>query len=178
MATRVKPAPSQLYDQDFYAWSKAQADLLRARRYSELDLDHLIEEVDDLGDALKRSVRNRMRTIMEHLLKLQHSPAPEPPPPGVPPSAPNGSSCATASKPRSAGRLRLSSLNRTLTPARWPRAHSVTTARPRPPMRCPRPAPMTSTRSPATGCREKAMAYRLTTADWIARPGRGCPLHR
>jgi hypothetical protein len=78
MATRVKPAPSELYDQDFYAWSKVQADLLRARRYSELDLDHLIEEVDDLGDALKRSVRSRMRTIMEHLLKLQHSPAPDP----------------------------------------------------------------------------------------------------
>jgi hypothetical protein len=80
MATRVKPIPSQLYDQDFYAWSKAQADLLRAGRYSELDLDHLIEEVDDLGDALKRSVRNRLRTIMEHLLKLQHSPAQDPRP--------------------------------------------------------------------------------------------------
>jgi hypothetical protein len=80
MATRVKPAPSPLYDQDFYAWSKAQADLLRARRYAELDLDHLIEEVDDLGDALKRSVRKRLRTIMEHLLKLQHSPAQDPRP--------------------------------------------------------------------------------------------------
>jgi Domain of unknown function DUF29 len=37
MAIRVKPVPSQLYDQDFYAWSKAQADLLRGGRYSELD---------------------------------------------------------------------------------------------------------------------------------------------
>jgi hypothetical protein len=33
-----------------------------------------------LGDALKRSVRNRLRTIMEHLLKLQHSPAHDPRP--------------------------------------------------------------------------------------------------
>ncbi|HEX3210262.1 MAG TPA: DUF29 domain-containing protein [Geminicoccaceae bacterium] len=72
--------PSQLYDQDFYAWSKAQADLLRGGRYSELDLEHLIAEVDDLGDALKRSVRNRLRTIVEHLLKLQDSPAQDPRP--------------------------------------------------------------------------------------------------
>jgi Domain of unknown function DUF29 len=78
MATRIKSPPKPLYEEDFYAWSKAQAGLLRAGRYAELDLEHLIEEVDDLGDALKRSVRNRLRTIMEHLLKLQHSPAQDP----------------------------------------------------------------------------------------------------
>jgi hypothetical protein len=33
-----------------------------------------------LADALKRSVRSRLRTIMEHLLKLQHSPARDPRP--------------------------------------------------------------------------------------------------
>jgi hypothetical protein len=78
MATRIKPKSEPLYEQDFYAWSKAQADLLRAGRYADLDLEHLIEEVDDLADALKRSVRNRIRTIIEHLLKLQHSPAHDP----------------------------------------------------------------------------------------------------
>ena len=31
------------YDQDFYAWTQQQADLLRSRRYRELDLDHLRE---------------------------------------------------------------------------------------------------------------------------------------
>jgi hypothetical protein len=39
---------------------------------------HLIEEVDELGAALKRSVRNRTRTSVERLLKLQHSPAQDP----------------------------------------------------------------------------------------------------
>ena len=37
--------------------SKAQADLLRARRFGDLDLEHLIEEVDDLGESLYRSAR-------------------------------------------------------------------------------------------------------------------------
>jgi Domain of unknown function DUF29 len=78
MATRVKPVKKELYEEDFYAWTRAQADLLRAGRYSDLDLEHLIEEVDDLGESLKRSVRSRIRTIIEHLLKLQHSPAREP----------------------------------------------------------------------------------------------------
>ena len=32
MATRIKPTGEQLYEEDFYAWAKAQADLLRAGR--------------------------------------------------------------------------------------------------------------------------------------------------
>jgi hypothetical protein len=78
MATRLNSRTSDLYEADFYAWAKQQAELLRAGRYRELDLDNLIEEVDDLGGALYRGVRSRVRTIIEHLLKLQHSPAEEP----------------------------------------------------------------------------------------------------
>jgi hypothetical protein len=78
MATRIKPATAQLYERDFYAWAKAQAELLRAGHYSDLDLEHLIDEVDDLGESLKRSARSRIRTIIEHLLKLEHSPARDP----------------------------------------------------------------------------------------------------
>jgi Domain of unknown function DUF29 len=74
MATRLKARTSDLYEQDIYAWSKAQADLLRAGRFPELDLEHLIEEVADLGESLKRSVRHRVRTIIEHLLKLAQDP--------------------------------------------------------------------------------------------------------
>jgi hypothetical protein len=78
MATQVKARTSDLYERDLYAWSKVQADLLRTRRFAELDLEHLIEEIEDVGGALRRSVRNRMRTIVEHLLKLEHSPAKDP----------------------------------------------------------------------------------------------------
>ena len=80
MATRAR-APVRSYhdyDRDIYAWSKAQADLLRARRFDEVDLENLIEEIDDVGGSLGRSVRNRTITIIEHLLKLQHAPAIDP----------------------------------------------------------------------------------------------------
>jgi hypothetical protein len=78
MATQVKARTGDLHERDLYAWSKAQADLLRARRFAELDLEHLIEEIEDVGGALRRSVRNRIRTIVEHLLKLEHSRAGDP----------------------------------------------------------------------------------------------------
>jgi Domain of unknown function DUF29 len=78
VATRIKPPAEDLYQQDFWVWAQQQAELLRNKRFEELDLEHLIEEVEDLGGALERSVRSRARTIMEHLLKLQHSPAQDP----------------------------------------------------------------------------------------------------
>jgi hypothetical protein len=78
MATRIKARADNLYEQELYAWSRAHPDLLRAGRFAELDLEHLIEEIEEVGGALTRSVRNRVRTIIEHLLKLEHSPTTEP----------------------------------------------------------------------------------------------------
>jgi Domain of unknown function DUF29 len=78
MATRIKPEAKSIYDQDFYVWTEVQADLLRQRRFEALDLDNLIEEVAGLGDTKKSAVLNDARVIIEHLLKLQHSPAQDP----------------------------------------------------------------------------------------------------
>jgi hypothetical protein len=78
MDTRIKSRSKDLYEEDFYLWAEDQAQALRDRRFDELDLANLIEEVEDLGGAPRRSVRSRARRIMEHLLKLQHSPATEP----------------------------------------------------------------------------------------------------
>jgi hypothetical protein len=78
MATRIKAKVSDLYERDLYAWSTEQAALLRARRFADLDLEHLILEIEDVGGSLYREIRSRVRTIMEHLLKLEHSTAVEP----------------------------------------------------------------------------------------------------
>jgi hypothetical protein len=75
MATRIGAKPSALYERDVYAWSLEQAALLRAGRLEELDLEHPAREVEDVGASLYREVRSRVRTIMEHLLKLEHSSA-------------------------------------------------------------------------------------------------------
>jgi len=78
MATRTKPKASNLYEEDFYVWTEAQAKLLRERRFEAVDLDHLIEEVEGLGRAERSRVLNTASVIVEHLLKLEHSPAQEP----------------------------------------------------------------------------------------------------
>jgi hypothetical protein len=71
-------ADAALYEDDFYLWVERQADLLRKGRFRDLDLAHLIEEVDDLGAHLRNAVTSRTREIILHLLKLQYSPAVEP----------------------------------------------------------------------------------------------------
>jgi hypothetical protein len=78
MATRIKPVGKDLYDQDFYAWALNQAELLRAKRFEALDLDHLVEEVEGLADVKRSAVLNNARVVVEHLLKLQHSPTQDP----------------------------------------------------------------------------------------------------
>ncbi len=50
MAIQIKPKAKSVYDQDFYVWTEVQAELLRRRRFEELDLDNLIEEVEGLGE--------------------------------------------------------------------------------------------------------------------------------
>ncbi len=47
-----------LYDEDFVAWLDAQVAALRERRFEELDLDNLIEEVEAIRRAELRSVEH------------------------------------------------------------------------------------------------------------------------
>ncbi|MGH6943871.1 MAG: DUF29 domain-containing protein [Geminicoccaceae bacterium] len=78
MATRVRPKAEELYEEDFYVWTEVQAGLLREQRFDALDLANLIEEVEALGRAERSRVLNNASIIIEHLLKLRHSPASEP----------------------------------------------------------------------------------------------------
>jgi hypothetical protein len=74
----------QLYEDDFYAWTQAQAKELRrfarARPNLPLDLAHIAEEIADLGRNQRDSLRSWTRRILEHLLLLQFSPAQQPRP--------------------------------------------------------------------------------------------------
>jgi hypothetical protein len=80
MVTRAQ----RLYDDDFYAWTRDQATALRrlalTRPNVEIDLEHLIEEVADLGTNRRDAVRSQLRRILQHCLKLEHSPAGDPRP--------------------------------------------------------------------------------------------------
>ncbi len=72
----------RLYEEDFYAWTRAQAralrQLARSRPNVPVDWKHLVEEVEDLGRSELHTVRSLLETIIEHLLKLTFSPAVDP----------------------------------------------------------------------------------------------------
>ena len=62
-----------LYDHDFYAWTRAQAEALRARRSGQnaLDYDNLAEEIEDVGSEVLHACESGVECIIEHLLKIE-----------------------------------------------------------------------------------------------------------
>ncbi len=62
------------YDGDVVAWANEQAALLRAGRFTELDIEHIADEVEDVGKSERRELMNRMALLLAHLLKWQYQP--------------------------------------------------------------------------------------------------------
>ena len=63
------------YDTDFLAWLESQAELLRAKQFERLDLEHLIEEIEAMAGQQKRELAHRLEILLIHLLKLKYQPA-------------------------------------------------------------------------------------------------------
>jgi len=71
-----------LYETDTVAWSEQQAAALRAAARGgssqPLDWENLAEEIESLGRSLKLGLRSQVVRIIQHLVKLAHSPALDP----------------------------------------------------------------------------------------------------
>jgi hypothetical protein len=65
---------SDLYDVDFYAWTNVTADLLRQRRFADIDIAHLAEELEDMGKRERRALEGHIRNVTLHLLKWRYQP--------------------------------------------------------------------------------------------------------
>ena len=63
-----------LYDEDFYAWTMMTAALLRQRRFAEIDIVHLAEELEDMGKRERRALESYLRNVTLHLLKWRYQP--------------------------------------------------------------------------------------------------------
>lgn len=61
------------YETDFYEWTKIQSENLRNKRYELLDIDHLIEEIEDLGNRHQDEIDGHVLTIVVHMLKIKYS---------------------------------------------------------------------------------------------------------
>ena len=61
---------AELYEQDLYAWTQEQAARLREGAWHELDLEHLIEEIEDVGHSQREALASHLVILLTHLLKL------------------------------------------------------------------------------------------------------------
>jgi Domain of unknown function DUF29 len=73
-----------LYEEDTVAWSEQQAAALRAAARTGsnqlldchlLDWENLAEEIENLGKSVRIGLRSQIARIIQHEVKLEHSPA-------------------------------------------------------------------------------------------------------
>jgi hypothetical protein len=72
------------YDTDIVIWSEQQAALLRRMvsgelvNTGELDWHNIADEIESVGTAQRSALSSQIRRILEHLMKLEASPASDP----------------------------------------------------------------------------------------------------
>lgn len=65
---------SALYEQDIYAWFALQANLLKEKKYFKLDVQHLEEELIEMGESYARELESNLIVLFCHLLKWKYQP--------------------------------------------------------------------------------------------------------
>lgn len=63
---------ANMYDSDFFGWTRQQAELLKAGKLSDLDTEHLIEEIEAMGRRERRELTQRFEVLLTHLLKWRY----------------------------------------------------------------------------------------------------------
>lgn len=62
------------YEEDFYGWITDNIGFLKQKRFGEMDIEHLIEELEDMGNNKKHALISRLAQLIFHLLKWQYQP--------------------------------------------------------------------------------------------------------
>lgn len=63
-----------LYNQDFYLWTKTVVQQLKENKFNEIDIPNLIEEIESMGKSEKRELKTRLIVLLMYLLKWQYQP--------------------------------------------------------------------------------------------------------
>ncbi len=67
------PAPIH-HDDDIHAWALRQKEALYDGRLADLDLAHLAEEIEALGNSQYRALQSALTRLLQHLLKWDFQP--------------------------------------------------------------------------------------------------------
>ncbi len=60
-----------LYDRDLQLWISQTIQQLQNHQFGSLDIEHLIEELIDLGKSERNTLRSNLKILLAHLLKLK-----------------------------------------------------------------------------------------------------------
>ncbi len=60
------------YQKDYYGWLQENVRLIRERKFSEIDTENLIEELESMGKCEKRELSSRLTILLLQLLKWQY----------------------------------------------------------------------------------------------------------
>lgn len=66
---------TNLYEHDIHAWTEQTAELLRQRQFQELDIEHLVEELEAMGRRDRQELVSRLKILLAHLLEWQYQSA-------------------------------------------------------------------------------------------------------
>ncbi|MFM7367449.1 MAG: DUF29 domain-containing protein, partial [Sphaerospermopsis kisseleviana] len=55
-----------LYDRDFNLWVDQTVNLLQTGEFNQLDLEHLIEEIQDMGSNRKDALESNLIRVLQH----------------------------------------------------------------------------------------------------------------
>ncbi|TVR09660.1 MAG: DUF29 domain-containing protein [Phormidium sp. GEM2.Bin31] len=72
MLARSTPISPNLYESDYHLWLLETRQKLETQDFNALDLENLIEEITDLARRDKRAIKNLLKHLVEHLLKLKY----------------------------------------------------------------------------------------------------------
>lgn len=62
------------YEADFSRWAKQQATHLKKKEFSQLDIDNLIEEIEDLSKREKQRLGSHLEILLMRKLKIDYQP--------------------------------------------------------------------------------------------------------
>ncbi|WP_013321458.1 DUF29 domain-containing protein [Gloeothece verrucosa] len=72
MTVHLKQEIEKLYEEDYVLWLEQTAEQIRHKDIDNLDWQHLLEEIEDLGKSQKNAVESYLRQLLKHLLLYQY----------------------------------------------------------------------------------------------------------
>ena len=63
---------ANLYKKDFYSWTIDTVNKLKKKQFNQIDITHLMEEVESMGASERNQLQSRLEVLLMHLLKWQY----------------------------------------------------------------------------------------------------------